>query len=521
LRSQKIRFYAMTLLATMALCAGYGRAQSPAAGDPKQQPQAPADPPPARLEGFGTLGQIPKFGGGNNIINSVITEDFSGRIGVGTREPGSRLTVVGLIESTNPGGGYKFPDGTVQLTAGLSADQVVRSINNLRGDLTLQGGPGITVTPSGNFLNLAIANVAVGTAQLADSAVSTAKLADLAVGTAKLASAAVTAPKLNTLTAPSAGQFLGFNGSSLVWQTAAGFNGVVTDATLAGNGTDGAPLKINVPLTLTGSVFGRPILEAVNADTNSTGIRGIGGRPDFPLFGGIGVEAFGGNAIPGISGSGGEGIFAVGGEARGSGNIGGNGIAARGGVGFDGAESGLAGAFVGNVRVTGNLEVTGTKNFKIDHPLDPENKYLYHAAVESSEVLNVYSGNVVTDAGGEASVTLPDWFEAINRDVRYQLTVVGTFAQAIVAGEVQNNQFTIRTSAPQVKVSWQVTGVRSDAVMKQNPFKIEVEKSERERGRYLVPEAFDRPEDRSVEWARHPELMRQMKGQQGRVRLKR
>ncbi|HZN10378.1 MAG TPA: hypothetical protein VFC61_01805, partial [Blastocatellia bacterium] len=93
--------------------------------------------------------------------------------------------------------------------------------------------------------------------------------------------------------------------------------------------------------------------------------------------------------------------------------------------------------------------------------------------------------------------------------------------QAIVAGEVQNNQFTIRTSAPQVKVSWQVTGVRSDAVMKQNPFKIEVEKSERERGRYLVPEAFDRPEDRSVEWARHPELMRQMKGQQGRVRLKR
>jgi len=157
--------------------------------------------------------------------------------------------------------------------------------------------------------------------------------------------------------------------------------------------------------------------------------------------------------------------------------------------------------------------VTGTKNFKIDHPLDPENKYLLHAAVESSEVLNVYSGNVVTDANGEAAVSLPEWFEALNRDLRYQLTVIGTFAQAIVADEVRDNRFTVKTSAPNVKVSWQVTGVRSDKAMKNKPFKAEEDKPQHERGHYLRPELYDQPEELGVEWARHPEMMRQLKQQ--------
>jgi len=50
----------------------------------------------------------------------------------------------------------------------------------------------------------------------------------------------------------------------------------------------------------------------------------------------------------------------------------------------------------------------------------------------------------------------PDSFQALNKDLRYQLTVMGTFAQAIVAGEVKDKRFTIKTSAPGVKVSWQV-----------------------------------------------------------------
>jgi hypothetical protein len=84
------------------------------------------------------------------------------------------------------------------------------------------------------------------------------------------------------------------------------------------------------------------------------------------------------------------------------------------------------------------------KNFRIDHPLDPENKYLFHTSIESPDMMTVYNGNVTTDARGEAVVELPDYFEALNRDYRYQLTTIGVFAQAIVAEEVADNRFGCR-----------------------------------------------------------------------------
>jgi trimeric autotransporter adhesin len=179
------------------------------------------------------------------------------------------------------------------------------------------------------------------------------------------------------------------------------------------------------------------------------------------------------------------------------------------------SNSSFAGYFNGNVSINGDFNVTAghTKNFKIDHPLDPENKYLYHAAVESSEVLNVYSGNVTTDEQGEAVVALPQWFEAINRDFRYQLTVIGQFAQAIVGSKIKDNHFTIKTSAPRVEVSWQVTGIRADAALLKHPFKVEEDKAASERGYYLAPAAYGQPEEKGIEWAHHPQMMRQMKEQ--------
>jgi hypothetical protein len=116
----------------------------------------------------------------------------------------------------------------------------------------------------------------------------------------------------------------------------------------------------------------------------------------------------------------------------------------------------------GNVVITGDLTVSGAKNFAIPNPLDPA-KTLYHAAIESPLPMNVYTGNVRTDGRGFAVVRLPDYFAAINRDFRYQLTVVGrSFARAIVWREIAGNRFTIRTDEPRVKVSWQVTAKRSD-----------------------------------------------------------
>jgi len=234
------------------------------------------------------------------------------------------------------------------------------------------------------------------------------------------------------------------------------------------------------------------------------------GRDSSSGSGGVGVRGHGGNSS---IVNGGVGVLADGGNGSIAGGIG---IVAEGGLSFGGTRA-LAGLFQnGNVQVNGgltagSLNVQGTKNFKIDHPLDPENKYLYHAAIESSEVLNVYSGNAVADQNGAAVVTLPDWFEAINCDFRYQLTVVGVFAQAIVAEKIRHNRFVIRTNAPNVEVSWQVTGVRSDQGMRKHPFKVEEEKPERERGYYLQPEVFGHPEEKGVDWARNPELMRQLK----------
>ncbi len=125
----------------------------------------------------------------------------------------------------------------------------------------------------------------------------------------------------------------------------------------------------------------------------------------------------------------------------------------------------------GNANVTGNLNVSGTKNFLIEHPTQTD-KYLVHAAIESNEVLNQYSGNVMTNAEGLTTITLPDYFNDINVDFRYQLTIIGaSFARAIVFEEInKNNQFTIKTDEPNIKVSWQVTAKRNDKYLREHPF---------------------------------------------------
>ncbi len=148
-----------------------------------------------------------------------------------------------------------------------------------------------------------------------------------------------------------------------------------------------------------------------------------------------------------------------------------------------------AGYFQGNVAVAGTLtKSSGT--FKIDHPQDPENKYLYHSFVESPDMKNIYDGTTQTDASGEAVVQLPTYFESLNKDFRYQLTPIGQFAQAIVAQEISNNQFKIKTDKPNVKVSWQVTGIRQDAFANANRVVVEVDKTTEEKGKYLHPEVY-------------------------------
>jgi uncharacterized protein YjbI with pentapeptide repeats len=135
----------------------------------------------------------------------------------------------------------------------------------------------------------------------------------------------------------------------------------------------------------------------------------------------------------------------------------------------------------------------GGGTFKIDHPLDPANKYLSHSFVESPEMLNVYNGTVELDALGMADVSMPEWFEALNTEFRYQLTCVGGFAPIYVAHEIEGNAFTIAGGTPGLKVCWQVTGVRQDAFALANPVVVEEQKEAVHRGHYLHPEAWGQP----------------------------
>ena len=311
------------------------------------------------------------------------------------------------------------------------------------------------------------------------------------------------------------------------------FVGTVGVGTLA----PGAQLEVDASSTAFGALTanGGSAPSGTN-QTGSTGITANGGTGDLTNDaagnGGAGLIANGGastslsgtgiianGAFGQDTGEGGPGIIGTGGagDSDGSGGIFSGGNFIQNGDGIDAtAGSGLAGSFNGNVNVTGSISA-GVKDFKIDHPLDPGNKYLVHASVESSEMMNIYTGNVTTDAQGEATVRLPEWFEVLNTDFRYQLTVIGQFAQAIVANEVQNHQFSIRTSAPNVKVSWQISGVRQDAYAKANPLVVEQEKEARLRGYYIHPELYGAPAEKQIEWARHPRLMKQ--AQESRLRM--
>jgi hypothetical protein len=280
------------------------------------------------------------------------------------------------------------------------------------------------------------------------------------------------------------GNFAGYSGASGSGQ--AGTNGVVA--------TGGA---------------GDPMSCCFNGGDAIVANGGVGSN-----YGGTGVVATGasggagGNGVSGYGGSGADG--GVGGHFQGAAS----GSYSDGIDAFTGTSYAFAGNFTGDVYVSGEISAS-TKNFKIDHPLDPANSYLVHASVESSEMMNIYTGNVTTDAQGGAIVQMPGWFEVLNTDFRYQLTVIGQFAQAIIARKIESNRFEIRTNAPNVEVSWQITGVRQDAYAKAHPLVVEEQKEPRLQGFYIHPELYGAPEEKQIEWARHPGMMKQMKAKRG------
>jgi len=427
---------------------------------------------PLPVIGSGAVGFLTVFSGQNSdflIGNSSIFQNKAGDIGVGTTSPTSLLTVGGVIQSTS--GGYMFPDGTVQTTAGIASGLALTGVAH---DATL-GGAGTAASPLRFVLPASL------TASAPDQVGAVIQVQNTALGGTGLA---------------------GIGGPTDAFPGIPG-NGVV------GLGGPGEHFSGAGVLGVGGNTTGT----SATLDAGGSGIAGIGGNGLQEANGGDGGTFFGGEGGL-VSGDGGHGISATGGFVNAAGGAGGAGILATGGQNGDKTFA-KAGIFVGDVEVTGNISKAGG-SFKIDHPLDPENKYLYHSFVESPDMMNIYNGAIVTDSTGQAVVSLPDWFQAVNRDFRYQLTVIGQFAQAMIESELKDNHFTIRTSAPGVKVSWQVTGIRQDAWANAHRIPVEEEKTGVERGHYLHPELYGQPDDMSVFSARNPELAKKIKAKRER-----
>jgi hypothetical protein len=293
----------------------------------------------------------------------------------------------------------------------------------------------------------------------------------------------------------------------------------------------GRGIAIAAPAVLAGGVLDRHVGErrlGAGSDAvvtgESVGIHGSGGRfgvlgtsegaGNYGVYGyadGTGSSALGGGAAaPGAYGAHlgvtGAGSVAVHGEAAGEGSTAVNGVSHAGrsagvhGVAYGDESAGvLADASPalgashalwaeGSSHVNGAL-THSSAGFKIDHPIRPATHYLSHSVVESNERKTVYDGLVTLDGRGRAVVELPEWFEALNNDFRYQLTALGAPSPELhVAEEVRENRFEIAGGVAGGRVSWLITGVRKDAAASAEVLEIEPQKSDAQVGAYLRPE---------------------------------
>jgi hypothetical protein len=234
-------------------------------------------------------------------------------------------------------------------------------------------------------------------------------------------------------------------------------------------------------------------------DTSSGNV-GIGTTPSPP---GVKLDVQVPNGFA-IRGTGGPGFLGIGGGIWATGPTG---VLAQGttrGI-LAGASSGPAGQFDGDVTISGKLS-KGGGGFTIDDPTDPENRYLSHSFVESPEMLNVYRGTVTTDQEGAATVELPGYVTALNREFSYHLTVVGDFARAVVSAPLHDGRLSLRTDQPGVTVCWLVLGVRADPWAEANRIEVERDKPDSERNLFLHPELYNQPPTRSLLHSQYPAL---------------
>ncbi|MGW6915281.1 hypothetical protein ACWGB8_15905 [Kitasatospora sp. NPDC054939] len=223
--------------------------------------------------------------------------------------------------------------------------------------------------------------------------------------------------------------------------------------------------------------IGTGVLGIVSEGTGVEGFSANGPGMSGRSLEGVGVTGSSG-ALAGVWGSSGDNAFELG-LAVPPGPIG---VVGVGDLGLFAIGVPLAADFIGDVEVSGSINKAACQ-FRIDHPLDPVHRTLAHCSVESPERKNVYDGTVTLDDEGRATVELPDWFEALNEDFRYQLTALGAPAPELhISREIGDNSFDVAGGRSGQRVSWLVTGVRADTWAREHPLVVEEEKSAAGRG---------------------------------------
>jgi hypothetical protein len=389
------------------------------------------------------------FGQNTSTTNPAVANSFLfGVVGQSTSNAGANAINVGVDGVGNQRG----LEGDAALTTGLG-------VIGFGGTVGVQGQASVAGSVGGFFVNSAITGATTGLQVQTSSTTGQGILA--LVGTA---GAADNAFAVNGQTSAPVGRgVFGFHTPT----TGAGFGVRGTTNSTAGTGV------LGFNQTATGAGIG--------VDGQSTQLSGTGTR---------GLTTLGGGATLGTAA---VGVFGVNTSVASDANFR---VGVLGQANGTGANT-WAGYFVGNENVTGTL-TAAAKLFKIDHPLDPENKILYHTCIESPDMMNVYNGVAVLGTGGRAVVELPSYFEALNKDYRYQLTCIGGYAPVFIAQEVLDNRFVIEGGRSGLKVSWQVTGIRKDRYAEMFRTVPEVDKTPAERGTYLHPEAYGLPPERGV-----------------------
>jgi len=523
-------------------------ASSPANRDTGASIFTPPPPTSNVTTSGGTVNTLPLFTTATNIQSSAVTQSGSGttaKIGIGTMTPATTLdvkggaTVRGTLAlpatgtATSTSGRNSQPESFVASAFNSSSAAAVNQTFQWKAEPSNNN----TASPSAilSFLYGSGTGIPTDTGlRIAPNGIIGFAPGQTFPNSGTVTSVAISAPSSDF--AVSGSPVTGAGTLGLNWTVAPDPNATpnaIVKRDASGNFAAGQ-------VTATAVSAANPLPTAAAVTGNSTGNEGVGvyGSSTAPNSTGVIGAATGGGLNYGVLGTGdstagygaygmgGTGIYGIGykvagvhgysyyanygvvGEANSDSNgIGVGGAGDNGGIGVyaEATNGGYAGDFAGQVVIFGDLDVHGNVSktggsFKIDHPLDPANKYLYHSFVESPDMMNIYNGNAMLDAKGEAIVKLPDWFESLNRDFRYVLTAIGAPGPNLyIAEKVRNNSFRIAGGQPGMEVSWQVTGIRQDAWANAHRIPVEVVKPEGEQGTYLHPELFGAGAEQSMD----------------------